>query len=69
MFRYYSTMRPVLPGVFPKKRVAEKIENFDTGIFCKQEIGREMWGYIECREVLTKEEVSAYGATCSSTSL
>ena len=42
MFRYYSIMRPVLPGGFPKKELVEKIENFDTKTFCK-EIGREAW--------------------------
>ena len=59
MFRYYSIMRPVLPGSFPKKELVEKIENFDTKTFC-EEIGREAWGYIECREALTKEEAEAY---------
>lgn len=59
MFRYYSTMRPVLPGSFPKKAIAEKIENFDTKTFC-EEIGKDAWGYIEYREVLTKEEADAY---------
>lgn len=59
MFRYYSTMRPVLPGSFPKKPLAEKIENFDTKTFC-EEVGREVWGYIEYREALTKAEADAY---------
>lgn len=59
MFRYYSIMRPVLPGSFPKKVLAEKIENFDTRTFC-EEISREAWGYIEYREALTKEEADAY---------
>lgn len=59
MFRYYSTMRPVLPGSFPKKELAEKIENFDTKTFC-EEIGRDAWGYIEYREALAKEEADAY---------
>lgn len=58
MFRYYSIMRPVLPGGFPKKELVEKIENFDTKTFCK-EIGREAWGCLEYREVLTKEEADA----------
>lgn len=59
MNRYYSIMRPVLPGGFPKKELVEKIENFDTKTFC-EEIGREAWGYIEYREALTKEEAEAY---------
>lgn len=59
MFRYYSIMRPVLPGSFPRKDLAEKIENFDTRTFC-EEIGREAWGYIEYREALAKEEAASY---------
>lgn len=62
MFRYYSTMRPVFPGSFPRKDLVEKIENFDIMIFC-EEIGREAWGYIEYREALTKEEAAAYELT------
>ena len=62
MFRYYSTMRPVMLGGFPKKELVEKIENFDTKTFC-EEIGREAWGYIEYREQLTKEEADAYELT------
>lgn len=59
MFRYYSIMRPVLPGGFPREEMVEKIENFNTKTFCK-EIGREVWGYLEYREVLAKEEADAY---------
>lgn len=59
MHRYYSIMRPVLPGGFPRKDLAKKIENFDTKIFC-EEIGREAWGYIEYWKALTKEEAAAY---------
>lgn len=62
MFRYYSTQRPVLPGGFPKNAYVERIENFDTKIFC-EEIGREAWGYIEYQVELTKEEADAYEFT------
>lgn len=62
MFRYYSTMRPVMLGGFPKKEMVEKIENFDTKAFC-EEIGRDAWGYIEYREQFTKEEADAYELT------
>lgn len=62
MVRYYSTMRPVMPGGFPKSRDAVKVENFDTRIFC-EEIGRDAWGYIEYSEALTKEEADAYELT------
>lgn len=59
MLRYYSIMRPIFPGSFPRKDLVEKIENFDTKTFC-EEIGREAWGYIEYREAITKEEAAAY---------
>ena len=60
--RYYSTQRPVMPGGFPKKAAAERIENFDAKTFC-EEIGREAWGFIEYLEPLTKEEADAYELT------
>ncbi len=59
MIKYYSTQRPVMPGGFPKKAAVEKIENFDTKVFC-EEIGQEAWGFIEYREPLAKEEADAY---------
>lgn len=64
MYRYYSTMRPVFLGGFPKKERVKKIRNFDTKTFC-QEIGREAWGFIEYLEPLTKEEADAYELTLS----
>lgn len=60
--RYYSTQRPVMPGGFPKKIDIEKIENFDTKIFC-EEIGREAWGYIEYGTALSSEDVYSYELT------
>jgi len=62
MVKYYSTQRPVMPGGFPKKAIVEKIENFDIKTYC-EEIGREAWGFIEYRELLTKEEAAAYELT------
>lgn len=60
--RYYSTMRPVMPGSFPNRESVEEIHNFDTKTFC-EEIGREAWGYIDYREALTKEQAEAYELT------
>lgn len=62
MVKYYSTMRPVMPGGYPKKGAVERIQNFETKTFC-EEIGREAWGFIEYREPLTKEEADAYELT------
>ena len=62
MNRYYSTMRPFGPGIFPRRDGTETITNFDGKIYC-EEIGREAWGFIEYREPLTKEEADAYELT------
>lgn len=56
--RYYSTMRPVMPGSYPKEGVVE-IKNFNERTLCK-EIDREAWGYIDYKEPLTKEQAEAY---------
>lgn len=55
--RYYSIMRPVMPGSYPKKAAAQEIENFDEKTFC-EEIGREAWGYIDYSEELTESEAA-----------
>lgn len=62
MHRYYSTMRPVMPGGFPKSQEILKIKNFDSREFV-EEIGREAWGYIEYAEPLTEQEAAAYELT------
>lgn len=57
--RYYSIMRPVMPGSYPKKAAVQEIENFDEKTFC-EEIGREAWGYIDYSEELTESEATDY---------
>ena len=59
MYRYYSTMRPVMPGGFPKSQEVLEIRNFDGREFV-EEIGREAWGYIEYAEPLTELEEKEY---------
>jgi hypothetical protein len=59
MNRYYSTMRPVLPGGYPNRNSVKEICNFDTKVFC-EEIGREAWGYIDYQEPLTEEQMEVY---------
>ena len=59
MNRYYSTMRPILPGGYPNRESVEAIHNFDTKTYC-EEIGREAWGYIDYREPLTEKEAGDY---------
>lgn len=57
--RYYSVMRPVMPGSYPKKAAVQEIENFNEKTFC-EEIGREAWGYIDYSEELTESEAADY---------
>lgn len=58
MKRYYSIMRPVSIGTYPKNG-AEEIVNFDHRQFCP-EINHEAWGYIEYSRELSEEEVADY---------
>lgn len=57
--RYYSIMRPVMPGSYPKKAAVQEIKNFDEKTFC-EEIGLEAWGYIDCSEELSESDIAAY---------
>lgn len=59
MYRYYSILRPVAPGTFPKKALVTDIVNFDNRKFCP-EINREAWGYIEYESPLSKEDMNDY---------
>ena len=58
MKRYYSIMRPVSIGTYPRNG-AEEIVNFDNRTFCP-EINREAWGYIEYSRELSEEEAADY---------
>ena len=58
MFRYYSILRPIMPGSCPKKNVVN-IVNFDKQEFC-EDIGRKAWGYIEYQERLTEKDIDEY---------
>lgn len=51
--RYYSPLRPLSLGTFPKPQGNEilHIENFEE---------RQAWGYIEYKEALTEIEAAAY---------
>lgn len=53
-YRYYSTLRPLTPGTFPKpqgNRVLT-VMNFDNRTYCS-EIKREAWGYVEYERPLS----------------
>ena len=59
--RYYSPLRPLSLGTFPKPQGNEilHIENYDMRVYVP-EIARQAWGYIEYREPLTEIEAAAY---------
>lgn len=61
MFRYYSILRPITPGAYPKPadNPAMLIHNFDKREYVGK-IGREAWGYAEYNTPLTKEQIEAF---------
>ena len=66
--RYYSTQRPVTPGSFPRpdgNKVLE-IHNYDSKTYC-EEIGREVWGYIDYERPLPPELAATYELTPAKT--
>ena len=59
MKRYYSILRPVSIGTFPKKG-AVSIRNFDSRQYIES-IHHEAWGYIEYLDTeLTDQECRQY---------
>jgi|InofroStandDraft_1065614.scaffolds.fasta_scaffold19258_1 hypothetical protein len=59
MYRYYSTMRPVGPGTFPRTQPVETIVNFDRRQFVP-EINHKAWGYIEYAAPITEKQAASY---------
>ena len=59
--KYFSTLRPVSIGTYPKPQGnrVDAIVNFGEAIFVA-EIGRCAWGYIEYAHPLTAEQAAAY---------
>lgn len=59
--RYYSILRPVSIGTYPKPRDNRVLEinNFDRKTYC-EEIEREAWGYIDYEKTLTPRDANIY---------
>ena len=57
--RYFSILRPVAPGTFPKTRPVVEIHNYERRTFIP-EIEREAWGYIVYQAPLTELEAARY---------
>lgn len=65
--RYYSTQRPICPGSYPKppeNRIL-MIHNYECKTYC-EEIGLEVWGFIEYEKPLTTEETNRWELTIDS---
>lgn len=58
MTRYYSRLRPVGPGTYPRNG-ARDIQNYDDRQYVA-DAGCEVWGHIDYDRVLTPEEASSY---------
>lgn len=56
--RYYSKLRPVGPGTYPKSGATD-IHNYNDKIYVK-DAGQQVWGYIEYNRELTPEELRSY---------
>lgn len=70
MNRYYSILRPVGIGTFPKPAGNEvkTIRNFDRREF-RPEISREAWGYIEYEQELSERDAADYDLVKENTSI
>lgn len=59
VYRYYSLLRPVGPGTYPRPSEAKNIVNFDDRTFV-DDINRYAWGYIEYEKELSWDEARDY---------
>lgn len=59
MYKYYSAMRPIVPGGYPKTEPVRKVINFDAKQLIPS-IGERVWGYIEYEHPLTAEDAAEY---------
>lgn len=59
--RYYSVLRPVSIGTFPKPENNKvlKINNFANRSYCR-EIDREAWGFIDYEKPLSPDDAERY---------
>lgn len=60
--RYYSTLRPIAPGTFPKPNDNKIIDivNFDYRKPCEEIDGHQAWGYIEYEKPLSEADANDY---------
>ena len=59
MYKYYSAMRPIVPGGYPKTEPIHKIVNFDEKKLIPS-INERVWGYVEYERALSAEDAAKY---------
>ena len=57
-YRYWLTLRPAMPGTIPTDNLVW-INNFDSRTY-EEEVGREVWGYVEYSRRLPDMKVVNY---------
>lgn len=57
LFRYYTYLRPTMPGAIPKCTYC--IHGFDERKYV-DDAGCKVWGWVDCERELTPDEVSEY---------
>ncbi len=57
--KYYSALRPITPGAYPKSGKVISIENFADKTYCES-IGREAWGCIEYEQAIPEQDAAEY---------
>ena len=58
MYKYYSSLRPIGPGTFPKDGMTG-FKNYDRRTFVKS-VNHEAWGEIFYDRQLTEKEIFSY---------
>lgn len=57
-YKYWLTLRPAMPGTIPTDNLVW-INNFDSRTY-EEEVGREVWGYVEYSRRLPDRKVANY---------
>lgn len=57
-YKYWLTLRPAMPGTIPTDNLV-LINNFDSRTY-EEEVGREVWGYVEYSRRLPDRKVVNY---------
>lgn len=57
LYRYYTIMRPPMPGAIPPKCVG--VCTFDKRMYI-EEIGRYAWGFVEYSSPLSAKDIADY---------